>query len=157
MSESSEQRARTHTATPGSGVPPEPFLSVSIRVHPWLKGLVLPAVVFGFLWFILINRLRIAWTLIPQYSYGWAVLFLCAFLVWQRIHNRRPRTTDLRPLSSDICLPPTSICYFILAFLAILYSLVRLVQAANPVWTLVSWGLALVVIGLTFWFLQFNA
>jgi exosortase/archaeosortase family protein len=40
------------------------------------------------------------------------------------------------------------------ALLAFLYAPVRLVQAANPVWTLVSWGLALVVIGLTLWFLR---
>jgi len=30
------------------------------------------------------------------------------------------------------------------------------VQAANPEWSLVSWGLALVVIGLTLWFLHFQ-
>ena len=41
--------------------------------------------------------------------------------------------------------------------LAFLYFPVRLVQAANPEWSLVSWGLALVVIGLTLWFLHFNA
>ncbi len=40
---------------------------------------------------------------------------------------------------------------------AFLYAPVRLVEEANPEWRLVSWGLALVVIGLTLWFLHFNA
>src|SRR5208283_4192598 len=47
----------------------------------------LPAVVFGFLWFTLINRLRIAWTNEPQYSYGWAVPFLCLYLAWERLQK----------------------------------------------------------------------
>ena len=131
------------------------------KLGAWL----LPAVVFGFLWFILINRLRVAWTLDPQYSYGWAMPFLCGYLAWQKIANHRLRTTDHRPLTSDLR-PQTTVVrisafrnfsfQLLFALLVFLYALVRLVQAANPVWTPVSWGLALVVIGLTLWFLHFN-
>src|ERR1017187_4127022 len=96
------------------------------------------AVIFGYLWFILINRLRLAWTNDPQYSYGWAVPFLCAYLAWQRIMNHGLRTTDYRPLSPAFSSLPSSLFYLLLALLAFLYALVRLVQAANPVWTLVS-------------------
>jgi hypothetical protein len=41
----------------------------------------------GFLWTILINHLRIEWTLNPQYGYGWAVPFLCLYLIWQRMQK----------------------------------------------------------------------
>ena len=52
---------------------------------------------------------------------------------------------------------PISNFQFLLLFgCAFLYALVRLVQAANPEWSLASWGLALVVIGLTLWFLHFQ-
>jgi hypothetical protein len=50
--------------------------------------------VFGYLWFVLINQLRLEWAFYPQYSYGWAVPFLCGYLVWQKIANHRPPTTD---------------------------------------------------------------
>ncbi|HZL79110.1 MAG TPA: exosortase/archaeosortase family protein [Candidatus Limnocylindrales bacterium] len=105
------------------------------------------------------NHLRVAWTLNPQYSYGWAVPFLCAYLAWQRIADHRPPTTDDRPPPSVIRISAFQDFSFQLLFalLAFLYAPVRLVQAANPVWTLVSWGLALVVIGLTLRFLHFNA
>jgi exosortase len=122
----------------------------------------LPAVVFGFLWFTLINQLRIAWTNEPQYSYGWAVPFLCMYLAWERW--QKPETRNQKIENGG---PPLSVVrisafrnfsfQLLFALLAFLYAPVRLVQAANPEWSLVSWGLALVVIGLTLWFLHFNA
>jgi len=60
------------------------------RSGVWL----LPVVVFGFLWFVLINQLRVLWALEPQYSYGWAVPFLCAYLVylaWERRQKSESR------------------------------------------------------------------
>ena len=145
----------------------------------------LTVAVFGFLWFIFINQLRIEWTLLPQYSYGWAVPFLCAYLVylaWERgqkaegrrqtTEDGRQRTEDRRQTTEDGPVkykmrfhgPRPSVVRisafrnfsFLLLFvlLAFLYLPVRLIQAANPVWTLVSWGLALVVIGLTLCFLR---
>ena len=120
-------------------------------------------VVFGFLWFILINQLRLEWAINPQYSYGWAVPFLCAYLGWRRIaDNGQPKTGCpspcllVRPTTSVFCHLPSSIIFFCFALLAFLYAPVRLVEAANPEWSLVSWGLALVVIGLTLWFLYFQ-
>ena len=70
--------------------------------------------------------------------------------------NREPPTTDDRPPPSVVRISAFRNFSFQLLFalLAFLYAPVRLVQAANPVWTLVSWGLALVVIGLTLWFLR---
>jgi exosortase len=143
--------------------------------------------VFGFLWFVLINQLRVLWELEPQYSYGWAVPFLCAYLVYlawergQKAESRKQkaengpvkykmqfhgsRRTEDGPVKYKMQFHgsrraqfPISHFQFLLlfVFLAFLYLPVRLIQAANPEWSLVSWGLALVVIGLTLWFLYFN-
>ncbi len=127
----------------------------------------LPVAVFGYLWFILINRLRVAWTLDAQYSYGWAVPFLCAYLVylaWERRQKSETRNQkiEIRNQKSEgegrRAQFPISHFQFLLLFgCAFLYLPVRLVQAAAIIeWTPVSWGLALVVIGLTLWFLYFN-
>jgi len=92
------------------------------------------------LWFVLINHLRVEWAVNPQYSYGKVVPFLCLYLLWRR--SRQP----------EIGVPgeiPSSICYFLFAFCALLYAPTRLIQVANPEWRLVSWTLAIEVIGLT--------
>jgi exosortase len=37
----------------------------------------------AWLWYRLIDHLRIEWSVNPQYSYGWAVPLLCAYLIWR--------------------------------------------------------------------------
>jgi exosortase len=105
----------------------------------------------AWLWFVLINDLRVEWTVNPQYSYGWAVPFLCVFLFWQRVQKSvvRPPTSDLRS--------PSSVPYLLIAFCALLYAPTRLVQEANPGWRLVSWALALEVVGITLCVLRLMA
>src|SRR5439155_18005641 len=56
-----------------------------------LRGWALPLCMLGFLWFTLINHVRVEWTVNPQYGYGWAVPFLCAFLIWKRTSDIRDR------------------------------------------------------------------
>jgi exosortase len=107
------------------------------------------AVFLGFLWAILINHLRIEWTLNPQYGYGWAVPFLCAFLIWREIQQPPAENQNLEPRS------PSSILYFLFALLALLYAPTRLVEEANPEWRLVSWALAIEVAGLTLLLIYF--
>ncbi|MGH7976578.1 MAG: archaeosortase/exosortase family protein, partial [Limisphaerales bacterium] len=108
---------------------------------------------FAWLWFVLVNQLRVEWTLNPQYSYGWAVPFLCAFLIWQRLQqpdDRRQTTAGgNQKLSAGI---RSSIFYLpssVFCLLAFLYFPTRLIEEANPGWRLISWALALEVIGLT--------
>src|SRR5258706_13641407 len=55
--------------------PSSPFL---------LRHWFLPACLLGYLWFTLINHLRVEWTVNPQYRYGWAVPALCLYLIWRR-------------------------------------------------------------------------
>src|SRR5947207_169126 len=87
---------------------------------PLLAGVAL----LGYLWFRLIDHLRVEWSLNEQYAYGWAVPILCALLMWRRwkrgakenaeiakaetlksdlsvSEDHRPPTSDLRPLTSD--------------------------------------------------------
>ncbi|MEI8287865.1 MAG: archaeosortase/exosortase family protein [Verrucomicrobiota bacterium] len=145
------------------------------------------------LWFVLINHLRIEWTYNAQYSYGWAVPFLCVLLFWRRFHLPAPNSgfspppsdsssplrsgrgtqgevskphsaptlgsplppqvsgleVVLRQLPTAHCPLPTAIFYLLLALCALLYAPTRLIQEANPDWRLVSWALALEVIGIT--------
>src|SRR5205814_8152949 len=94
--------------------------------------------------------------------------FLCLYLGYRRwggkLEDRRcggdrggvrDLTTSRAPcsttssFSSRVSHLPTSISYVVLAVLALLYAPTRLVQEANPEWRLVSWALALEVIGLT--------
>src|SRR6266487_4618351 len=54
------------------------------RHLPWATLLLL-----GALWLVVINQLRIEWTINPQYNFGWSVPVLCLYLLWER-WKRRP-------------------------------------------------------------------
>ncbi len=101
---------------------------------------------FGYLWFVLINHLRVEWTVNPQYGYGWAVPFLCLYLAWQQMQKSALRTQAPPVLKEQL---PTSLFPLIFVLLALLYPSTRLVQEANPEWRLGSWALSLEVAGLT--------
>ena len=120
-----------------------------LKTTPPAAGLLL-AVFLGWLWAVLLNHLRVEWTLNPQYGYGWAVPFLCAYLLWKKF---LPTASVQDPVahSSLTATPrlPFAICYLLLALGALLYAPTRLVEQANPDWRLVSWALALDVVGLT--------
>jgi exosortase/archaeosortase family protein len=109
----------------------------------------------AWLWLILINELRVEWTVNPQYSYGWAVPFLCAFLIWQRL-QRSGVSSQKSVVSSQWSAvgSPSSIFYLLFALCALLYAPTRLVEEANPGWRLVSWALALETVGLTLLFIR---
>lgn len=65
------------------------FSTVSTRIHSWLRfacwGLPL-----AWLWFRLIDHLRIEWSVNPAYTFAWAVPLLCAYLIWQRVRLGNP-------------------------------------------------------------------
>ena len=64
-----------------------------------LRCWALPLCLLGFLWFTLLNHVRVEWTVNPQYGYGWAVPFLCAFLIWKRAKGQK---TDFRRQKADV-------------------------------------------------------
>ncbi|MEI7534098.1 MAG: exosortase/archaeosortase family protein [Verrucomicrobiae bacterium] len=120
-----------------------------MKTTPPAAGLLL-AVFLGWLWAVLINHLRVEWTLNPQYGYGWAVPFLCAYLIWQsyqKAENRKQKTENSVRVGG-FQLSAFSF-QLLIVLLALLYAPTRLVEQANPDWRLVSWALALDVVGLT--------
>ena len=116
---------------------------MSIRVHLWLK-LALWGLPLAWLWFRLIDHLRLEWAVNPQYAYGWAVPFLCLYLLGRKADMLKPETLRRRAPFSFAALQRFSV-----SLLAFLYLPTRLIQEANPEWRLVSWALALEVIGIT--------
>jgi exosortase/archaeosortase family protein len=146
----------------------------SFDTRPLLSALWLLPV--AWLWFILINHLRVEWTLNPQYSYGWAVPFLCVYLLYRRLggnaeaqsgttgHSTEHSTFNIQqstpsePKAAFRCFsvsgfqafgPKISAFCFLLSAFAVCYFPLRLVQEANPDWRLVSWTLALLTIAIT--------
>src|ERR1035441_9575549 len=47
--------------------------------------LLFPLCALGCFWAVLIYHLGAQWSVYEQYSYGWAVPFLCAYLLWRRV------------------------------------------------------------------------
>jgi exosortase/archaeosortase family protein len=107
------------------------------------------ALPLAWLWFVLINDLRVEWTVNPQYSYGWAVPFLCAFLLWQSAKREAPSGKRSAP-----CRLRFAPCALLFTLCALLYAPTRLIEEANPGWRLVSWTLAIEVVGLTLIFIH---
>ena len=101
--------------------------------------LILP---LGYLWFHLIDNLRLEWTSNPQYSYGLVVPLLVVGLLlrrWQHVGGRQCRSVAGNPwLAVSFC-----------GLLAFFYLPTRLIEAATPEWRPIQWSLAIQVIGLT--------
>ena len=92
----------------------------------------------GGFWLIGVRMLSPQWSVYDQYNYGWAVPFLCAYLLWQRWPNRPEPGTARR-------LPTLTI----LAICALLLLPTRLIVEANPIWRAGSWAMALLFVILT--------
>ena len=79
---------------------------------------------FALLWFEAIHHLRSEWSFNPQYSYGWSVPLLIAYLLWRRWSERPPATAPAERTG------PTA--FIILCTFLILP--IRFVAEANPDW-----------------------
>src|ERR1035437_3281779 len=51
---------------------------------PQRNGLLFPLCILGCYWAVLIYYLGAQWSAYEQYNYGWAVPFLCLYLLWRR-------------------------------------------------------------------------
>jgi exosortase len=96
--------------------------------------------VVGLVWLELVSRLRLEWSINPQYGYGWTVPFLTAFIFWRRWQTA--------PNSAR----PRAKMFFIAAIIvsALLLIPIRLIEEANPDWRLMSWTMAAAVALITF-------
>jgi exosortase len=122
----------------------------------------------AFLWFRLINNLRLEWTTNPQYGYGLLVPFLCIGLLVRRWHSfteassqksdvgeeRGERRSEVGERSGKQTAESRQ-QNFISAFqlfvfaLAFLYLPTRLIEAATPEWRPIQWLLGIEAVGLT--------
>jgi exosortase len=105
--------------------------------------LILP---LGYLWFHLIDNLRLEWTSNPQYSYGLVVPLLVIGLLLRRWPRMSESSKQNREGGNQFQLSIFSISAFLLAFL---YLPTRLLEAATPEWRPIQWLLAIETIGLT--------
>src|SRR2546421_7711504 len=101
----------------------------------WLIALI----VFGLIWFELINQLKAEWWLNPQYNYGLIVPLVVLYLIWRRWPNRSAPAPAAKP----------TLPVLVIVFGAALFFPIRFLADANPDWRLLSWFLALVVVSIS--------
>jgi exosortase len=94
--------------------------------------------VFGALWYLLIAQLWQYWTVEPQYSFGWFVPILCAYLFLIRWRSRpQTKIPNLRVTRWLFCV----------AGFALLPTWV--IAQSNPDWRLICWLLAVETVALS--------
>jgi len=113
----------------------------SERSRSFLKWgwLVLP---LGYLWFHLIDNLRLEWETNPQYSYGLVVPLLAIGLLLRRWQFAGAGCRE------EMASNPWPAVFFC-GVLAFLYLPTRLIEAATPEWRPLQWTLAVETVGLT--------
>jgi exosortase/archaeosortase family protein len=99
------------------------------------------------LWVPIVWLLGAQWSIYEQYSYGWAVPFLCLYLAWER--SREPGLAPAGGSTSST--RSRSLWVLVLCLFALLP--LRVLQEANPLWRLASWSLTAATVGATFAFL----
>jgi len=102
---------------------------------PWWPVLGVLAV----LWFFAVRQLRFEWTINPQYTYGWIVPFLAAYLFLERWKYRPAPGLVRSKLAIAIAILP----------LVLLLLPIRLVQESAPDWRFVGWALGGVCVAIS--------
>jgi exosortase len=122
----------------------------------WLRWTVI-LLPLAWLWFRMIESVRLEWSSNPQYSYGWIVPVLCAGLLVRRC--AAPRNS---PRRETFVRWPAVLCFLTLS---LSYLPTHLIEAAIPEWRPIQWSLGLIATGITLsaiylsvgpgWFQQF--
>ena len=149
-----------------------PLLSFDRR-----KAVLFAICVLACYWAVLIYYLGVQWSVYEPYNYGWAVPFLCLYLLWRGV-GRRGQKADKGPLGAEAAGGREegttrqlttdhgprehtrsggfidsgsggSVVLWSVGLCALLYAPTRFFHEANPIWRLTSWALAVEVIGLT--------
>lgn len=119
--------------------PASPVVEVKQTTLKWAL-ILLP---FAWLWFRLIDNLRLEWSTDPQYSYGLVVPLLMAGLLvrrWQRFSGVPLQYRELKN---------STLFAVVAAGLAFLYFPTRLIEEAVPEWRPIGWLMAIETIVLT--------
>lgn len=91
----------------------------------WFVVLAVPLI----LWWLLFDRLRVDWSVNPQYSYGWVVPVLSALLFWNR--------WQIRPVSERTA--PGWMFWVVVVGVCVIWLPISLILEANPEWRLALW------------------
>ena len=113
------------------------------KVKPSTLQWVLIILPFAWLWFHLIDNLRLQWTTDPQYNYGLVVPLLTAGLLLRRW--QRPAGDFVQGNSFQTSVWITFLVFFLILF----YFPTRLLEEAVPEWRPIGWLLAIETIILT--------
>src|ERR1700674_1988553 len=106
--------------------------------HRKFLPFILPFIVFGGLWYLLMTHLSLHWATNPQYSFGWFGPVLCAYLCFIRWFTR--------PAIGSVSLRRATWVFWIVGFTLLP---TWLVEQANPDWRLISWLLTLEIVVLS--------
>jgi hypothetical protein len=109
-----------------------------IRLNRNFAQEIIPVAVFGALWLVLVADLSQHWATNPQYSFGWFVPLLCAYLFLIRWRTRPPVELARSIVAKWI---------FWTAGIALLPT--WLIAQPNPDWRFISWLLAVEVVALS--------
>ena len=93
----------------------------------------------GALWLFAVRQFRIEWTINPQYTYGWTVPFLAAYLFAERWKYRPP---------AQAAHAKTGIALLVLVLALMLFP-IRLMQESGPDWRLLGWALGGVCVAIS--------
>jgi hypothetical protein len=113
-------------------------LCLMFASHRKFQPIILPLLIFGVLWFLLLKNLSLYWSADPQYSFGWFGPLLCAYLFFGCWLSRPP----IEPASWA-----GAKWGFWIATLALLPT--WLVEQPNPDWRGLSWLLTMEIVLLT--------
>src|SRR6516162_9372927 len=115
-----------------------------IRRNQNFTQAIIPVAVFGALWLVLVADLSQHWAINPEYSFGWFVPILCAYLFFVRWRTR-PTAELARSIVAK--------WIFWIAGIALLPT--WLIAQPNPDWRLISWLLAFEVVALSLCLIYF--
>ena len=108
-------------------------------IWPWV-------VMLGAIWLPVVYLLGAQWSLFAEYQYGWAVPFLCVCLAWRKL--------AWRPSVSVPGWKKTAIG--LLASAALLFWVMRILQEADPLWRLASYGMVFAAVTMTLLLIYLN-
>lgn len=106
------------------------------------------------IWLPVVYLLGAQWSAYEEYNYGWAVPFLCLYLAWKNAETLKTEKLKTETLTSALR-PPSSVrisafsLQLLLFLFALVYWFMRVLQEANPIWRLASWGLAISAVVMT--------
>jgi exosortase len=107
------------------------------HIRPMVQQ-ILPFSVFGALWYMLIAHLSQHWAVNPQYSFGWFVPVICAYLFLIRWRTRPP-----------VGLAQSGVARWVFWTAGFALLPTWLVEQPNPDWRLIGWLLAFEIVALS--------